>query len=627
LAKSLNYLLKEVDKMKIKFKSVKFRLILIFIVILSTLTLSNLWAIFNFKVLNNTVEKIFDSNYKSIAAAQQMESIIERQDSLQLSYLSTKDQKYIDAFIKAEKEFQNFLKQAKNNVTEKGEKDFVSELDTSYNSYINTFYKFLAKENLQTEYYFSEIFPKFEKIKSSCKNLLELNQNAMILKRKEADITTKKASFLMITLTIIMTFLGIIVIIHSTKKILYQFNIFIDKIKKISGKDYSQKIPLNMDKEFNKLGLAFNQMTKQLDIYKQMDIEKILNEKSKAEAIVESISDGIIVTDMNNNIILVNEAAEKIFNIKEQDVLDRQFLEGINNPKIFDSIQEVLKNKNLKSSLKQIEISLASNNKKMYCKVYVSSISKNNENIGVITLLQDITKSKEIDKMKTEFIATVSHEFKTPLTSIGMSVDLLSADKDINSNPMHKDLIRIIKEEKERMVYLIKDLLDLSKIETGKGQIKLENCKLKSILENSIEDLKNYCDEQEAEVTLENIDENLSVYADPSKISLVIKNLISNAVKYRKENVKPKILIDIIKKSNNVIVSVKDNGRGIPQDYLEKIFEKFIQVKVSNDGKIEGTGLGLSICKGIIKAHNGEIWVESTVDKGSTFYFSLKSFN
>lgn len=613
--------------MKIKFKSVKFRLILIFIVILSTLTLSNLWAIFNFKVLNNTVEKIFDSNYKSIAAAQQMESIIERQDSLQLSYLSTKDQKYIDAFIKAEKEFQNFLKQAKNNVTEKGEKDFVSELDTSYNSYINTFYKFLAKENLQTEYYFSEIFPKFEKIKSTCKNLLELNQNAMILKRKEADITTKKASFLMITLTIIMTFLGIIVIIHSTKKILYQFNIFIDKIKKISGKDYSQKIPLNMDKEFNKLGLAFNQMTKQLDIYKQMDIEKILNEKSKAEAIVESISDGIIVTDMNNNIILVNEAAEKIFNIKEQDVLDRQFLEEINNPKIFDSIQEVLKNKNLKSSLKQIEISLASNNKKMYCKVYVSSISKNNENIGVITLLQDITKSKEIDKMKTEFIATVSHEFKTPLTSIGMSVDLLSADKDINSNPMHKDLIRIIKEEKERMVYLIKDLLDLSKIETGKGQIKLENCKLKSILENSIEDLKNYCDEQEAEVTLENIDENLSVYADPSKISLVIKNLISNAVKYRKENVKPKILIDIIKKSNNVIVSVKDNGRGIPQDYLEKIFEKFIQVKVSNDGKIEGTGLGLSICKGIIKAHNGEIWVESTVDKGSTFYFSLKSFN
>lgn len=613
--------------MKIKFKSVKFRLILIFIVILSTLTLSNLWAIFNFKVLNNTVEKIFDSNYKSIAAAQQMESIIERQDSLQLSYLSTKDQKYIDAFIKAEKEFQNFLKQAKNNVTEKGEKDFVSELDASYNSYINTFYKFLAKENLQTEYYFSEIFPKFEKIKSTCKILLELNQNAMILKRKEADITTKKASFLMITLTIIMTFLGIIVIIHSTKKILYQFNIFIDKIKKISGKDYSQKIPLNMDKEFNKLGLAFNQMTKQLDIYKQMDIEKILNEKSKAEAIVESISDGIIVTDMNNNIILVNEAAEKIFNIKEQDVLDRQFLEGINNPKIFDSIQEVLKNKNLKSSLKQIEISLASNNKKMYCKVYVSSISKNNENIGVITLLQDITKSKEIDKMKTEFIATVSHEFKTPLTSIGMSVDLLSTDKDINSNPMHKDLIRIIKEEKERMVYLIKDLLDLSKIETGKGQIKLENCKLKSILENSIEDLKNYCDEQEAEVTLENIDENLSVYADPSKISLVIKNLISNAVKYRKENVKPKILIDIIKKSNNVIVSVKDNGRGIPQDYLEKIFEKFIQVKVSNDGKIEGTGLGLSICKGIIKAHNGEIWVESTVDKGSTFYFSLKSFN
>lgn len=480
---------------------------------------------------------------------------------------------------------------------------------------------------MQEEYYFTEIFPKFEKIKSTCKDLVEVNQTAMILRRKKADITARQASLLMITLTIIMTIVGIIIIIHSTKKILSQFNIFIDKIKKISEEDYSQKIPLNMDKEFNKLGLAFNQMTKQLNIYKKMDIEKIVNEKSKAEAIVESINDGIIVTDMQNNIILVNETAEKLFNIKEEEVLDKQFLDEIKNQKIFESIQEVLKNKNLKSSLKQIEISLASNNKKMYCKVFVNSIvSKNNENIGVITLLQDITKLKEIDQMRTNFIATVSHEFKTPLTSIGMAIDLLDGDKAINENPMHKDLVRIIKEEKERMIYLIKDLLDLSKIETGKDQIKLEKCKLKALVENSIEDLKNYCDGQEAEVILKNINEELFVYADPSKISLVLKNLISNAVKYRKESEKPKIIIDTIKKSKNIIVTVKDNGRGIPEDYLEKIFEKFIQVKVSNDGKIEGTGLGLSICKEIIKAHHGEIWVESTVNEGSTFYFSLRCF-
>lgn len=613
--------------MKIKFKSVKFRLVLMFIVILSILTLSNLWAIFNFKVLNNTVEKIFDSNYKSIAAAQQMESLIERQDSLQLSFLSTKEQKYIDSFMREEKQFYVFLDQAKNNITEKGEKELVYQLELSYNSYISTFHEFLIKGNMQEEYYFTEIFPKFEKIKSTCKDLVEVNQTAMILRRKKADITARQASLLMITLTIIMTIVGIIIIIHSTKKILSQFNIFIDKIKKISEEDYSQKIPLNMDKEFNKLGLAFNQMTKQLNIYKKMDIEKIVNEKSKAEAIVESINDGIIVTDMQNNIILVNETAEKLFNIKEEEVLDKQFLDEIKNQKIFESIQEVLKNKNLKSSLKQIEISLASNNKKMYCKVFVNSIiSKNNENIGVITLLQDITKLKEIDQMRTNFIATVSHEFKTPLTSIGMAIDLLDGDKAINENPMHKDLVRIIKEEKERMIYLIKDLLDLSKIETGKDQIKLEKCSLKALVENSIEDLKNYCDGQEAEVILENINKDLFVYADPSKISLVLKNLISNAVKYRKESEKPKIIIDTIKKSKNIIVTVKDNGRGIPEDYLEKIFEKFIQVKVSNDGKIEGTGLGLSICKEIIKAHHGEIWVESTVNEGSTFYFSLRCF-
>lgn len=613
--------------MKIKFKSVKFRLILIFIVILSTLTLSNLWAIFNFKVLNNTVEKIFESNYKSISAAQQMESLIERQDSLQLSYLSTKKQKYIDSFMKEEKQFYIFLEQAKNNITENGEKELVLQLEIAYNNYINTFHEFLIKGSMQDEYYFTEVFPKFEKIKSTCKELIEVNQTAMILRRKKADITAKQASILMIILTIIMTLIGIITIIYSTKKILSQFNIFIDKIKKISKEDYSQKIPLNMDKEFNKLGLAFNQMTKQLNIYKEIDIEKILTEKSKAEAIVESISDGIIVTDMNNNIILVNEVAEKIFNIKEKNVLDKQFLDEIKNQKIFDSIQEVLKNKNLKSSLKQIEISLDSNNKEMYCKVFINSIiSKKNENIGVITLLQDITKLKKIDQMRTNFIATVSHEFKTPLTSIGMAIDLLDSDIIITTNPVHKDLVRIIKEEKERLIYLIKDLLDLSKIETGKDQIKLEKHKLKTLIENSIEDLKNYCDTQEAEIILKNIDENQLVYVDPNKISLVFKNIISNAIKYRKENEKPKIIIDAIKKSNNIIVAIKDNGRGIPKEYVEKIFEKFIQVKVSNDGKIEGTGLGLAICKEIIKAHHGEIWVESIINKGSIFYFTLNCF-
>lgn len=609
-----------------KYKSIKLRFIVIFIVIFSILTLNSLWAVFNFKVLNTTVEKMLDSNYKSIVAAQKMIIVIERQDSFQLSYLSTKDKTYIDNFIKSSSQFYTFLEEAKNNITESGEKEVVASLEEFYNNYIEVFYKSLENPIIQDKFYFTQIFPVFEKIKSECKVLLELNQNAMIIKRQKADKTTKEASFFIIIINISISIIGIFIIIYLIRKVLWQFNIFIDKIKKVSLGDYSQRISGDMDKEFTELGIAFNHMSEQLNLYKKIDIEKILNEKSKAEAIVESINDGIIVTDMENNIILVNEAAEKIFNIKEKDVLNKSFFNSIKSQKIYESIQEILKNKNLKFSLKQMELSLNSNENKIYCKVFVNSIlSKNNESLGIIILLQDITNLKEIEQMKDEFIATVSHEFKTPLTSIGMAVELLNNKNTLSKDKIQCDLIKIIKDETERLKYLINDLLDLSKLKVGKSPLKFEKCSLKKIILTSIKELKNFCENKKAKIILMDIDNSLQVLADFNKIVLVLNNLITNGIRYSKKNELPVINIKAMRKNNNIIVAVKDNGVGIPKDYLEKIFDKFTQVKVSTNDTIEGTGLGLFICSEIIKAHGGEIWVESISNKGSTFYFSLRT--
>ena len=613
--------------MKVSIKSVKMRVFLIFVTVLVILTLNSLWAVFNFNILNNSIERILDSNYKSIVAAQNMTTAIERQDSLQLSYIFTRDEKYIMDFMKNESQFYDFLKNAQDNITEIGEKEIVTSLGDSYKEYIKLFYDFMKIKDIgeQRNFYFKEVFPKFEKIKNISKKLLEINQDSMVAKRYEAGKIAEKATFFTIMVAAVTIFLGMLIISYLIKKILSQFKIFIEKIEGVSKENYSQRIPADLDKEFNELGIAFNQMAEKLNNYKNINIKKIMTEKSKAEAIVESISDGIIVTDRENKILLVNNAAEKLLNVKESELLDKPFFTAIPNKKIYESINEVLTNREIKSTFKQLELSLNSDlEKNIYCRVFINSIiGKNKENLGIVTLLQDITKMKEIDQMKS----TVSHEFRTPLTSMGMAVELLADGSIGDINEMQKELLKVIKEDSERLNFLIKDLLDLSRLESGKTHMKFEKNNIKEIIETAVNSLKNFSGNRNVKIEIKNIGNSLFVLADINKIILVLTNLITNAIKYRSEEREGHIIIEAFKRGENIIVSVEDNGKGIPEEYLEKIFNKFIQVKVSSDGKIEGTGLGLSICKEIIKAHGGEIWVNSVLGKGSTFYFSLKSID
>lgn len=350
-----------------------------------------------------------------------------------------------------------------------------------------------------------------------------------------------------------------------------------------------------------------------------------MTEKRKAEAIVESISDGIIVTDMENNIILVNRAAEELLDIEEKELLEQPFLHAINNKKIYDSVQKVLNNKDINSTIKQLEISLNKGEEITYCKVCINVIiSRSGEKIGVVTLLQDVTKTKEVEQMKDNFVSTVSHEFRTPLTSIGMAVELL-ADKSVGElNNMQRELIDVIKLDNDRLKLLIKDLLDLSRLESKKIPMNFQQCDIKEIIDFAVKPLRNLCENKAIILEIGKVDNSTPVIADFNKISVVLTNFIGNAIKYGKERKTNHILVEAFRKNENLIVSVKDEGRGIPQDQLEKIFNKYIQVKVSNDGKIEGTGLGLSISKEIINNHNGEIWADSKLGEGSTFYFSLK---
>ena len=245
------------------------------------------------------------------------------------------------------------------------------------------------------------------------------------------------------------------------------------------------------------------------------------------------------------------------------------------------------------------------------------------ETIGIVTLLQDITKLKEVDQLKSEFVSTVSHEFRTPLTSIIMAVGLLLDKVPGEITEDQKELMEAIKEDSQRLSSLVSELLDLSKIESGKMKMDFQSCSIKKIIEDASRLFLLQLEEKNI-VLHKDIGERLSpVKADYNKITWVVTNLIGNAIRYAPSNGTGKIEIKVVETANKMLLSVKDNGKGISEEFQKTIFDKFVQIKDENDQSVGGSGLGLAISREIIKAHGGEIWVSSKLGKGSTFYFTL----
>lgn len=607
--------------------SIKNKILILLGTMFFLFVLNNLWTVVNLNKLDNSINAIMKSNYNSIVAVQNMSLILERQDSLQLSYIFTKNKDYIEKFYENKEEFYSSLKVERNNITETGEDELSKKAKENYEIYSKRFDEFLKikNEGEMQNYYFKEIFPVFEELKQNFRDLIDLNQTSMLIKKEKAAEISQQAVLSIIFLVAATTVIGFILSSFIINGIFVQFRELIEKMNKISKGDYSQRIkPLN-DKELKKLAETFNKMSEELSSYRIMSIRKLMAEKKKAEAIVENISDGIIMADLKGKIILINKKAKYLFNLSDADeqTIGKDFISVIDNKELFGKIKKNIEREKVEKEDRHFEITLLNNNKKIHTKIFINKISIEKENIGVVILVQDITKLKKINQMKTDFVSTVSHEFKTPLTSMGMAVSMLAEGKNLNED--QRECVNIIKEDNERLNILVNDLLDLSRIESGKTVMNMKENFVSEIVNSAVNSLKKLFETENVNYKVGNIDLNYKVMADFNRIIWVMTNLLTNAVKYRDESRQLEIEINAVKEEDRILFSVKDNGIGIDDEFHEKIFNKFIRVSVSEDGKVTGTGLGLSICKGIVEAHKGKIWVESKKGEGSTFYFELKA--
>ncbi len=607
-------------------KGLKLKLLSIFGFLLFIIALNSIWAIINFQRLNNSIDNIMKQNYDSIVYAQDMIYALDNQNNLIVDYLYVEGTDIDTNLVTNETNFLSLLVLAEKNITEDGEREILDSIRTNYTDYIVKYNQLLASNQLTSEekkVIYRSLNELYHRISSKCKDLLNLNQQGMSSRKNQSYAIAQNATYSMITISIISISSGIIISLILTEKITNPLRVLIEKIKNIAQGDYEQELEVTGSDEIAKLGSEFNVMSKKLLQYKNLNIKKVMAEKQKAEAIVQSINDGIIVTNEDHKILLVNHAAEKALNVRENDVINLHFLEAIKNEKIFKIIKEVGTKSRKKIPSKSFEDVTINNEdgQQDHYRIYVKSIkTKQEESIGVVTLLQNITKLKEVDQIKSEFISTVSHEFRTPLTSISMAVGLLLNEESKELNSDQHELLDVINEDSKRLNNLVTDLLDFSKIESGKVQMDLINCDINKIIEHAVKPFEMQTKEKNVQLIVHKNNQLSKVKADYNKIIWIITNLIGNALRYVEKDIG---IIEVNAKqvATKMLVSVKDNGKGIPEEYQDKIFEKFIQINnYSNKGS---AGLGLTICKEIIKAHGGDIWVESKLNEGSTFYFSL----
>jgi len=406
--------------------------------------------------------------------------------------------------------------------------------------------------------------------------------------------------------------------LYYWKKIADPIERFTKSATEIARGNFSQRVEVDSNDEIGRLAKIFNYMVEELRRLHNMNLNKIISERAKTQTIIRNIADGVIVTDVQDRIVLVNNAIEQWFNIRESQLLEKSINEVIGNVELLKLLEEVKETRLESTFTREISLQLPQQHDETVFQAKATRIyGREDELMGVVTVLRDITKEKEIDRMKTDLVSLVAHELRSPLTSISGFAELLLETAATNNNIA--EYVRIIKQESDRLAALVNKFLDLARIEAGRIDFKPAKINLNELVESLLYFANLQAQEKDTKIDVYLPPKAVTAYVDEKMISEVILNLLSNAVKYSPPHSKVALYLKELN-DKEVVLQVVDNGYGIAKAHLDRIFEKFYRIKEAEELREErGTGLGLALVKQIVELHHGRIEVESEVGKGSIF--------
>ncbi len=375
--------------------------------------------------------------------------------------------------------------------------------------------------------------------------------------------------------------------------------------------NFSKRVPISSNDEIGDLSKAFNYMSEQI----KLKLHEVNLSKSRLEAVLLSMFEGVMVVDSGGTILLMNQTLKDFLLVKDEPV-GRKPIEIIRNIEIQEITDCALK---ANCGVETCEIFVLTPKEKILS-VHATPVIREGKPEGAVLVFYDITSLRQLEKVRRDFVANVSHELRTPISSIkGYAETLIDGALEDKKNA--KDFLKIIYSDSSRLARLIDDLLDLSKIESGKLKLTLKPTALEPVIKRIVSGLNKQAKDKSIKIQIDIPLYLPNILADEARIAQVLLNLIDNAIKYNQQ--KGVITISAKEKNKFVQVDISDTGVGIPEKDLPRLFERFYRVDKARSRELGGTGLGLSIVKHIVSAHHGEVSVQSVLGQGSTFSFTI----
>lgn len=512
-------------------------------------------------ITKNSATGSISNSYKSIDSIKSMINAVNNQEKAILIYLQGDKEKAINIFHTNDDEFYKWLYIAKGNITDDKETKLIDKVNYEYIEFGKLFsliqdYSNGENHDELVKFYNEKIEPQVLVVIEDLNNLEKLNEDIILIERDTFQSKTKEVIYSIALFFLVVAIIFGVIIFILINRYFYAINL-----------------------------------------------------------LVYSLNDSIILLDKDYKIKFINKNGIKLFQINEKDYKKKYLLDLINLPEIYNLIQEYEVSK---ENNKIIEIIYK--NKRLYLQIDISSnTNKNRRNKDILLVIKDTTEVIESETANKNLIYTISHELKTPLTSIMMGIGLIKNDSIGKLNIKQKDIVDTMEEDVQKLNELVSDLLKVYEIQSNRNSLNKKSYDISKIIGEAFSNFEFQAKEKNISLKL-NLNSKLPyVMIDTEKIKWVLNNLISNAIRYTENGI---VQINAKYDKEKIFVSVTDTGRGIPEEYLNKVFERFVRVE-GFDIPQESTGLGLAIAKEIVEIHGGEIWCESKTGVGSKFTFTI----
>lgn len=537
-----------------------------------------IFSAYNISQMKSDTENILADNYKSVSYAQKMQHALNAFASDHNALLA----------------FEQSLDMQRLNVTEPYEKEATEILVQQYNQFKSE----PSEKNFIT-------------LSETINNIVLLNISAISHKAEIANTTANGALVWIIVFAALSVVVAALMLFRFPKAFTRSIEDLTEGIIEVSNGNYDNRLNFGTDSEFGKVALSFNSMAEQLSEFRSSSISRIMSAKRYLEIIINSIDEPIIGLDKDKNILFANSAATTILNLSGEKIIGQSALDVSLTNDLFRRLIRGLENSDTKAE----PLKIYSDNKESYFQVHYTVASQES---GIIIQLSNVTAFKELDNAKTNFISIISHELKTPISAILMSLKLLDDERVGDMNDEQKALSQSIKDNSDRLLSITGELLKMTQVETGKLQLDPKVTKPIELINYAISATRVLADKFGCNIEVDYPVKLPKLFVDSEKVAWVVTNLLSNAIHYSSEN--SRIIIGARQIDKQIEIYVKDFGKGIDPRYHLSIFDRYFRVPGT---KIQGSGLGLAISKEFVEAHGGTIRVESEIGHGSNFIISF----